>query len=146
MSDYARGRDVEIRLIQTNDAGQSEILVIGSPKSATFSPNDTVERDPRLGVIQSPIVKDTDGMDFTMVFYRDNHVLQELQQREFNARRNRERTPEYRILRTVFVPEVGTSKTLLYEKVKFSFSESISGRADAKEITIEGMCHLPTEV
>ena len=146
MADYARGRDVLIQSVMINDDGSREIIDIGYPVSADFAMDITTERDERLGQYESDTVAMYEGESGSMTFRMDSHVFLKIQNRIRNAARSRTGTPKFQILRTVYVPEILSSKTVRYPNVVFSISESVAGKTDAVEVTVEWISGFAEEL
>lgn len=139
MSDFARGRDVSIELIGVDENGDEILLPVGNPTSATFAMELTNERDARLGEYESDTTQVYDGESGQLVFKKDSHVLEQIKSLIRNATKNRLPTPKFQIIRTINVPEIGTSRTVRYPNVVMGFSTNVSGKNDAVEETCDFM-------
>lgn len=146
MSDYARGRDVSIEMIATDETGSEIVLPVGNPTSATFQMDVTNERDNRLGEYEADTTQVYEGESGQLTFRKDSHVLEEIKTLIRNATRLRLPTPKFQIVRTIAVPEVGTSRTIRYPNVVMSFSTNASGKNDAVEESIDWMGGFAEEI
>lgn len=146
MADYARGRDIQIQVIQEDDAGNASVAVIGSPVSGSFNMDVTNERDDRLGEAESDTTQVYEGESGQLVFNVDSHELHNIQMRIRDAARDGLKTPKFDILRTVYIRETSTSKSLLYPNAVFNFSDDAGGKNDALRVTVEFMSGFAQEI
>lgn len=137
MSDYSRGRDLDVQTVGFDEQGRPAVLSLGNPVSSTFAPNVETARDERLGEDTSDTVGTYDGESGTMTFRNDNHSYQEIMRRWRAAKAVRGKTPKYQIVRTLYSRESGTSSTLVYPDVIFTPSESAGGKNEAIEISMD---------
>lgn len=143
MSNYARGRDVQIFCTVTDSNGQETLLTLGSPVSATFNMESTEGFDQRLGQAESDTEQVITGTSGNIVLKRDTHIIDTITQLLFDAARNRTKTPKFTINRLVFIPETNTTKTLSYPNCVFKINSDNGGREDALQDTIDWMGGFP---
>jgi hypothetical protein len=146
MSDFSRGRDIQIQVVSIADDGSIQIENIGNPTSGNFNMDVTNERDNRLGEYEADTTQVYEGESGNLTFRVDSHVLNDIKMRIRNAARDKLRTPKFQIVRTIYVPEIASSKAYLYPNCVFGFSESISGKNDAVETTVEFMSGFAEEI
>lgn len=141
MSAYARGRDVSIRLMK-----DGALQWVWNPDSASFSVDETLERDERLGEKESRNTKTIDGSSGSVTFKDEDGTLTDLQLAEAEAYLDGAQIVKYSILRTVYYPKNGQSKTLLYPDVVFNWSDDAGGKNDPLTTTIDWQGGIPREV
>lgn len=141
MGAYARGRDVQIRLMK-----DGALIGIWNPDSATFSTDETLERDDRLGEIESRNTKTKEGSSGTLSFKNEDSTLMDIQTAENEAYLDGAEVVRYNLLRTVYFPKTGTSKTLVYPECVFNWSEDAGGKNDPLTTSIDWQGKLPREL
>lgn len=147
MADYARGRDVQIALVSAAAPGQAAAIVpIGSPMSASFNMDVTNERDNRLGEYEADTTQVLEGESGQLMFRRDSHVLEDIKRRIRAANTSRGKTPKFEVVRALYVPETGTTRTLVYPNCVFEMQQNVSGKNDGVEETINFMSGIAQEV
>lgn len=147
MSDYARGRDVQVAAVSAAAPGRpASIIPLGSPISASFNDDVTNERDNRLGEYESDTTQVLEGGSGQLMFRRDSHALEDVKRLIRESTLNRTKTPKFEITRAIYVPEIATTRTLVYPNCVFELQQNISGKNDAVEETVNFISGIPREI
>lgn len=133
MGDISRGQDYQLRLFDA----EGELVRTIQPNDMTFGVDENRERQQRCGTRKQTPRQTVAGHSGTATFEREDFTLDDMVDAMIQNYLNGTPIDRIDIIQTIYIPEIGASRSYRYPNALFGWNDNAGGQTDPVSLTLE---------